>query len=259
MEQTELGCGTAGHDPACLCDVVITNPLPPLEKCITNFTQDVGMADRVADMRGYCVPWTNDTILDFLCDVQLFWDEFHRRENPDSTLLCATLDEVPPLVLDSSLKPFERWTMIRERFLYCMNTFDNPCVDILRQLRIEPKELYQALCNDISKWPELDWDVIDQFDRGFMEPIVVLERLAERVGITPEQVDGLRKYWEPRRTRLIGSLNPARDYFKSLCEDMTLGNAEIVAMVAERYGVTYHKSNVSVTRKRLRELQSRTP
>lgn len=255
----ELGCGTAGHDPSCLCDVVITNPLPPLVECMRNYTQDVGMAAKVAELRGYCMPWTDDKILDFLCDVQLFWDEFHRRENPDTELLCGSLAEVPPIIWDSSLKAFENWGPIRQRFMYCMTTFDDPCVDILRHLRVDPKTFYQALTNDICQWEGLDWDVLDAFDKAFMTPILVLERLAEQFGITPEQVDGLRKYWGPRRERLVGSLNPARDYFQSLCEDMTLNNKQIIALVAERYGVTYHTSNVSVTRRRIRDRQSSTP
>lgn len=111
MEE-ELGCGTAGHDPACLCDVVITNPLPPLQQCFRNAVQELGMGPQIAELRGYGIPWTDETILDFLCDVQKFWDAWHERlENGNY----SQLSDVPPLVFESTVKDFQRWGMVRER------------------------------------------------------------------------------------------------------------------------------------------------
>jgi hypothetical protein len=192
-----------------------------------------------------------------MLDVQKFWDEWHVREKLEQSPYgfgCATLQEMPPVRRDSTEPITFYWDAIRNSVMYCMDNFDDSLVTILGHLGVSPTTFYVAITNGCSKWDSLDADTLDQLDRDFMAPVVVLDKLALKFGVTPEQIDGLRKYWNNRRTRLVGaSLNIPREYFQSLCADLSLTNTQIRAMVRERYGVDYSISAISVQRKRMRD------
>lgn len=244
MEQ-ELGCGTAGHDPACLCDVVIVRPLPPLTECMTNVVQDLDMGPQVAELRDYGIPWTRETMLDFLCDVQKFWDAWKtQRNNNDYT----TLEAMPPIVWDTSRYMQDLWREVRECVLYAMNRWDCPLGDILAQLQVTPQHFMDSVTNghNTGVW---DYPRLEKLEALFMEQNLNFASMARTMEISSDQIDGLRKYWAQRRERHIGSDNPAKDYMHQLALT-DLKPSVVVRMVKEKHGVEYSRASVSKYRER---------
>jgi len=244
MEQ-ELGCGVAGHDPACLCDVVIGRPLPPLEKCMTNVVRDLDMGLEVAELRGYGIPWTRDSILDFLCDVQKFWDAWkHQRVNSNYT----TLEAMPAIVCDTYQYIQDFWREVRDAVLYAMNRWDCPLVDILNQLQISPQQFIDSVTNGHN--PDVwDYPRLEKLEALFMEENLNFANMARTMDISLGNITGLRKYWAQRRERLVGSDNPAKDYMHKLALT-DLAPSVVVRMVREKHGVEYSRASVSKYRER---------
>jgi hypothetical protein len=246
----ELGCGTAGHDPACLCDVVITDPLPPLRECFRDAVQELGMGARVAEVRGYGIPWTDETILDFLCDVQKFWDAWHERlENGNY----SQLSDVPPVKWDASMRDFQKWGMVRDAVMFCMNRFDHSLVTILGHLDVSADMFMLSATQGKSgvgwKMSTLDW-----LDKEMMSENLVMTEVGEKFSLTAHTIRGLRKYWEERRDRMTNGVdNPARALMQRLCRDTDYPPSKIVEMVKEAHGITYARSSVSKCRERLRK------
>jgi hypothetical protein len=97
-----------------------------------------------------------------------------------------------------------------------------------------------------------NYDDVNHLDVLFQKENLNFNDLARQSGLTLEVVRGIRRYWDERRKRLVGSDNPARDYFHDLCRNTTLGGAVIARMVKERYPeVNYHSSSVSKYRNRM--------
>lgn len=79
MTEEWIGCGISAHSPECLCDVIITKPLPPLEEVLQDGVYDLWMGKELCDLKGYCIPWTQDKILDYLTDLEKFYDSWHEN------------------------------------------------------------------------------------------------------------------------------------------------------------------------------------
>lgn len=65
-------CPVDGHDPDCLCDVVVTEPAPILRDWMRDGWCSRGMAQRL----GLSAPWTPDTILQLLVGQVAAHDEY---------------------------------------------------------------------------------------------------------------------------------------------------------------------------------------
>lgn len=65
-------CPVAGHDPDCLCDVIVTSPAPIL----TDWMSDGWLSRAMAKRLGLGVPWTNETILELLVAQTMTHDEY---------------------------------------------------------------------------------------------------------------------------------------------------------------------------------------
>ncbi len=246
--EAELGCGTAGHDPACLCDVVIRQPLPPLHECFRDAVQELGMGAQIAELRDYGIPWTDETILDFLCDVQKFWDAWNDRlANGDYRQLV----DVPPLRFESSIKNFHKWAEVREAVLFCMNRFGESLVTILDHLGVSA-DLFMASATQNKVGVGWRMSEMRDLDEAMMRPNLVMTEVAEIFSLSPRTVEGLRKYWDERRKRLeYGGDNPARMYMQQLCRDTDLPPTRIVEMVYESHGVKYARSSITKCRERM--------
>lgn len=73
-----LGCGVAGHDDTCLCDVVINEPTPIRVKDAVN---EMFMGPQVCQLRGYGRPWTSETMANYFADLCRFYDEWSRDKS----------------------------------------------------------------------------------------------------------------------------------------------------------------------------------
>lgn len=66
-------CGVEIHPEECLCDVIITEPVPI---AIHDGVDGMWMGAQLCDARGYALPWTPTTILNYFEDMCLFYDRW---------------------------------------------------------------------------------------------------------------------------------------------------------------------------------------
>jgi hypothetical protein len=245
--ETEVGCGVATHDEACLCDVIIRQPLPPLEECLKDGVQDMWFGREVCDMRGYSAPWTEESILNYFEDLEKFYDAFHYQQ-PSGGIVNSLND------MDSfqheRLPLFAQWSWVRDAVQYGMDRFDNSLQEIIVALNIEPQLLIDALTTGKAG---IDWDYqsIDLLDKCFMEGNLNFADIGRTMNLATGTVRGLYKYWDKRRKRLVGSDNPARDRMHWLCRNTELSPREIVDIVHQEHGFLYARSSVSKCRQRI--------
>lgn len=245
-----VGCGISAHSLDCLCDVVITNPLPPLEECITDGVYDVWMGKELADLRNYCVPWTNEKILDYFSDLVKFYDSW--SENMKLGLDAEQLSEMEPLVFNHSEPQFVHWRIIREAFQYCMTKFSDSPKHIILQLCITPQELMNALTTGKTENKKWNYLTIDQMDELYSRQAINYTDIADELNITIATARGLKKYWDSRRTR---GDNPAKTYMHNLATTTDMPPREVIDAVYKQYGVLYSRSTVTKTRSRAKNKQ----
>lgn len=248
-----LGCGVATHDPDCLCDVHITHPLPPLTECLRDGVQDMWMGRQLAALKDYGRPWTNESILNYLTDLETFYDAFH--EQPTYNIGAIALCEVPVLDLPDDIPLPARWKLIRDSVQFCIDSFSEPLVVIVRHLDVTPQDVVDAMttCKGGDGWDENRLFLLDDM---MSAETVNYANIAETMDLPIGVVRGLRKYWEHRRFKTWqGASNPAQAMFHELCRNTNMGPTEIVALVKERHGVEYHRASVSKYRSRLKDRQ----
>jgi hypothetical protein len=244
-----LGCGVSTHDEYCLCDVIITAPLVPMTECVRDGVTDMFMGEELVALRGYEGDWDRYKILNYFEDLVTFWDAWHAGLSPD--FVATSLQDVPPLFLEHETQLYVKWKQIRVKVQYCMDRFDECLVDILKHINISAQEFADAVC--IAKaGSDWDYDKVQKLDELFMKTNLVFVDIAREMDLSVNIIDGMRKYWQPRRTRLgFTGENQAKIFFKQLCGDLTLSNKQIVTMVEDAYGVKYSTGAISKCRKRM--------
>lgn len=249
--ENELGCGVTGHDLSCLCDVVITDPLPPIHECIPNGIDDLWMGREICELRGYCIPWKRDTILDFFTDLVTFYDAYHYSKH---SLVGDSLHEMEPLVFKDEDSPFVRWGIVREAVQYAMDKFNDSLVDIMDYYELSPQFLMDSLTTNKSggKW---DRDKVARLDSLFMADNLNYRDIARYMSLSNATVNGLRKYWQARRERLKGGDKPAQRMLHKLAKETELSSQEIVDIVHKEFGKLYRPTAVNKVRSRHRLAQ----
>lgn len=244
-----IGCGHASHDTYCLCDVVITNPLPPVEDCIRDGVTDLWMGKELCDIKGYCLPWDNQKILDYLVDLRTFYDAWH--DNQRTGIQAKHLEEMEPVMrIDDEPWP-SYWGRVREAFQYAMDRFDHCPTSIIKHLCLTPQALMEGLttgkCGD--GWTE---ERIKELDTFLMEENLNFRAISRDSNLTVAVINGLRKYWDARRNRTgKGSDNPARERMHWLARNTKMKPRVIVDIVHQEYGFVYAPSSISKYRRRL--------
>jgi hypothetical protein len=246
--ENELGCGVPEHNAECLCDVIIRQPLPPLEDCIKDGVSDMWFGREVCDMRGYSAPWTDETILAYFEDLTKFYDAFHYQQPHGGVV--SSIEDCDKYQHDG-LPLFAQWSWIRETVQYVMDRFDNSLCETIKVLNIDPQNLIDALTTG-KAGTDWDYEMIDRLDKSFMESTISLADIARTNNLSTGTVRGLSKYWEKRRKRLLGSDNPARDRMHWLCRNTELTPREIVDIVYREHGFLYAKSSISKCRSRIK-------
>lgn len=250
-----LGCGTEGHDVDCLCDVVLRNPLRPLDECMTDAVQDMWMARTMCEVRGYSRPWTNEKILDFLVDMRTFYDAYHESSQPlaGAEQLC----NVEAFVPTSNLTPIQLWHEIRAMVSACMDRFpDEPFVAVIQQLGLKPQDVVDAMTTRKSGPAPWDYVRVQRLDDLFCEHQVSFAAIGREFGLSEDAIRGLFKYWGRKRIHKWGDIRPeppAVSMFRQLCLETDLSPMEVVRRVEEAHGVVYSRSNVTNTRRRHRD------
>lgn len=249
MSEEWLGCGVATHDSDCLCDVIIKNPLPPLEECFSDAVQEMWMGARICELKNYGIPWDDKQILDYLLDLENFYDAFHELDPNDFQALCLedmeafdeTIDEEPAFI---------RWSRIRDAVQYCMDRFDNSLLDITIGLNLKPIQVIDALTTGKAgnDWTDAR---LQKLDEKFMESNLNFADISREMELPTGVVRGLKKYWVQRRSRFQTSDNPAKDRMHWLCRNTNFTPREIVDIVHKEHNVLYARSSVSKTRQRI--------
>ena len=251
MSDEWLGCGHSDHTPDCLCDVVITNPLPPITELYRgDVVSQLWMGKELADLKEYCIPWDDNKILDFFEDLVKFYDAYHDADGNIVRDSSALVDMEPLLRYDDEqLMPW--WGRIRHAVQFAMDHYDNSIDEILEHLQVTPQEFMEAATTNKAGD---GWDVgmLLDFDKALMNPPLKWKRIARVFDLTVSTARGLDKYWSARRLRIHGSDNPARDYFQKLCLETDMSPKEIEDEVYNRYGVVYNSTYVRKYRSRVR-------
>lgn len=250
MEQleVELGCGVNGHDLSCLCDVVITNPLPDIVDSIKDGVHDIWMGREICELRGYGVPWTRETILDYLTDLATFYDAYHASKH---SLIGESLWDMEPINFKHEDSQFVHWQQVREVVQYAMDKFNECLLDIMNYYELEPQFLMDSLTTGKT---DGEWDEhrVSELDGYMMQPNINFRDVAKKTGLSIDTINGLRKYWTARRERLVGGDKPARAMLHDLAKNTTLSPKDIVAKVLEEHGVSYSTAAVTKVRSRIK-------
>lgn len=232
-------CGVEEHPEECLCDVVITRPLPPLHECFRDAVSEMWMGRQICELRDYSAPWTNDKILDYLSDVQRFAEAVAKGALDDGGYT------------DDGGHVFSRWEYVRKAVLYRMEHYEDSMVNALASLGVSAQEFMVASSMNSSRKAWTD-EQFAEFDRRMLDPSAVYMRIAVDFGISDEFVYNLRKYWAPARMRAFGDKNTteqAKEYMRRLCLETDLDAAEIIAMVESQYGKKYSRAMICRVRK----------
>jgi len=248
--ETEYGCGVATHDSNCLCDVIITNPLPPLEDCMTNAVQDMWMGKQMVKMRGYSIPWRDSDILDYLEDMRMFYDAWHESKtitNQDA----QTLEEMEVIFEDYSDSPWEKWGDIRTAVHYAMDRFDYGITRVLMHLQISAQTFVDAATTlkGGSGWTT---EKLEKLEELLLTPDVTQKQIMDELDISISVVRGLTKYWEEPRNRVdYASRNDiAAQYMHQLCRNTSMTPRQIVDEVKQKHGKEYSRSTITNYRRR---------
>lgn len=248
METEFIGCGIIEHPESCLCDVVITNPLPPLRDCFKDGVEEMFMGKEMCEVRGYGIPWTDETILNYLEDLKTFYDEYHTRGvGADGNSFWS----MSRLSRENGEMNVHWWKRIDTTVQYCMDNFNESLCEIVDILGLTPQQFVDAATGfKGGKW---DKEKLEKLDYLMSRDVVSSVKIARELGATKSTIQGLRRFWYMRRFAKGQVANPARQLLNTLSLDpqySALTTREICAMVEEKYGVKYSSSSVSKVRKR---------
>lgn len=238
------GCGTLGHDAACLCDVIITKPA----SIISDSVNDMWMGRVLCDVRGHGVPWTRSRTLAYLDDLVTAYDAWTSQ---------PLRSRFNPLVLDMPNR-LDRWKTIRREVCHVLDNADAPLVEILDVLNISMEDFSDTITihrgNTI-----ITREILVQMECELMKPNPLIKKIARDYDINPSSLKTLYKYYEKRRIKKYGSDKPTQ----TMLYDMALQTNEdgeytytppnIVKAISDTYGVRYSPSAVSHTRRRKKQ------
>lgn len=244
--ENELGCGVAEHDLSCLCDVVIPHEIVPITR---NGVHDMWMGRELCELKGYGVPWTRQTILDYLVDLETFYDAYHYAKH---SLQGESLLEMEPIEINNNDSPFVQWGQVREVVQYAMDKFNDSLVEIMNYHELDPQFLMDSLTTGKAGdgWTQ---ERIAELDQLFMGDNLNYREIARQLNLTVALVNGIRKYWVERRERLKGGDKPAQKMLHQLAKETELTSREIVDIVHKEFGKQYSPTVVNKVRERHRK------
>jgi hypothetical protein len=239
--ETEIGCGVAEHSSACLCDVKIINPLPPLADCIRDGVADLFMGSRVCEIQGYGVPWNRLSMLDYFTDMVEYWDALHAEQE-----LYAVVDT--DVVIDATEPTFTRWGKTREAIQSCMDKKGVTLSGVIRHLGLDCQEAMNALtANRGSK--EWTFERIDELER-LMKLGVSRKVIAQKLDIPFGNVRGLAHLFKSKEKDTAKA--KARVLLNELCMNPDYNAATIMEIIVTETGVQYTPS--AITKRRTRTM-----
>ena len=184
--ETWLGCGVSYHDDDCLCDVIITSVAPITVRDCVN---DMYMGREICDIRGYCLPWTDEKILDYFTDLVRghdAWVDSGMRKLQDSNQ-----GDTEPT---GAGRVFIGWKTTREMVRQALSgTNPKPPIElVLQALNITAEQFVSACC--AGKFT-MNLETLNRFETRVLAGITSLTEVAREFSVSYEIVRNLQKYW----------------------------------------------------------------
>lgn len=183
--ETWLGCGVSYHDDDCLCDVIITSVAPITVRDCVN---DMYMGREICDIRGYCLPWTDEKILDYFTDLVRGHDAWVDSGMRDIDY--TTNDDTGSAQSNTMVK----WKHIRQVVRQALSgTNPKPPIELVLQALNIPAEQF-VFAVTAGKFT-MNLETLNRFETRVLAGIESLTGVAREFGTTYEIVGNLYKYW----------------------------------------------------------------
>lgn len=242
MEPLEgVTCGVDGHDPECLCDVVIHEPTP----INIHAVQGMWMGQEVADANGF-QNWDNPTeVLDYLCAVLLLHDcyDFQKRYCQDT----VTQEQIRPRA-DGYVTEF---SIIRVTVRKAMSTRDATIGKVLWGHDLTAEQFTRAISN--GHW-EMDMPTLLQFEEAIVSGSPSIPTLASRFGMSERAVKNLLSYW-PKNKRPVATRGVKNQPHQIRARELVkagVRNTDVIHIIQNEFGVTLSRSAITKIRTRMK-------
>lgn len=242
MESLEgMTCGTSGHGPDCLCDVVVSQETP----IVTHAVQGMWMGQEVCDANGY-ENWDDDQeILNYLCDVLFLHDcyDFRQKycqENNDGQEEIHSRGNGEHVTRNRSIR-----VTVRE----AMSTRRVSIAEVLREQNLTAEEFTQAISN--GHW-EMNHDTLMRFERTISDPSNTYKSTGEQFGLSGTTVARLYRYWPLAPIPKTASQFGPRARTGRVRELISQGvrNKDIIKIIQDEFGETIDTSSISKMKRR---------
>ena len=222
---------------------------------ISDGVHGMWMGRQLCEVRGYGVPWTTETMLNYFEDLCKFYDIW--AESMSQVSLPNSVSELQALDLDGDT--FNKWKMIRAYVEGAYNKFPNESLmSILGRLSVSPTQYLQACTTGgLPKCFEVSDDFINEIEAYYLsQEKNVWVRMSEHFGISAHIVKNICRVFRKRHIAKYGDVVGARVYARELLNDLALCTDEtptnICKEVFDRSGVEFDLSAVTKIRKRKR-------
>lgn len=243
-EEINVGCGVTEHGEECLCDVIIVTPITVTVRDAVN---DMWCGREICDIRGYGVPWTDETITNYLTDLLRGHDAWIASDVPQTIEARSDYDPTNTVL---------GWKQIRESVRPALSGTDpKPPVEVvLQSLGFTAEEFIRAATTGKAS---MDIDTLKQFEIRVLEGVTSLAGLARDFNISAEIAGNLFKYWNVPFSPLhkdIKGTKVQRQRLKELVLEGIKPNT-ISKILYSEYGYKVSRHSVSKSKRRILDKQ----
>lgn len=236
-------CGVVGHDPECLCDVVITTPT----EIRVDAVKGMWMGELLCEHHGYVErEWDNETMVQYLQDLLVLHDAWMDL-GPDAFIPRSESES------GADHRHYNRWMKIRRVVKRALRISPRPKIaDVLRSLGVTAEEFTGAVTT--SKCV-LDADQLDAFEALITDPHTTWAQVSSATGVSRHTVKTLYYYWFDKPPALQHSSNPDAPHRVRMKEliDKGLTNKEVLSIIDQEFGVKLSSGAITHARKRAKK------
>lgn len=230
-------CGVVGHEPECLCDVVITTPT----EIAVDAVKGMWMGELLCENRGFVGrEWDDESIVQYLTELLVLHD--------------AWIDLGPDAFIQASEsstdhRHYSRWMKIRRVVKRALAIEPRPKIaDVLRSLGVTAEEFTGAVTTNKCV---LSAEQLDLFESLIVDSNNTWADVAGATGVSRHSVRTFYYYWfdAPPAIRSTDPSSPHRVRMGELI-DKGLTNKEIKASIYEEFGIKMSSGAISHARTR---------
>ena len=236
-----LGCGVKSHHSDCLCDVVLTSIAPIT---IENGTADIFMGSEIAELRGYCVPWTNNKMLDYFTDVVMFHDTW-----VDSGLKKITENKTAGRGSEFTAW---NWKMIRAGVKGALMNEPKPKIRVV--LATLGYTVDEFICSATTGKFTMTASQLDLFEERVLAGVTNMAQLGRDFNMPTDTAKNLYKYWNiPYTTVYTYNGSKGNEVPRARIKELILAGykpSEVSRMLMDELGYQVSRHTVSKTKAR---------